>query len=386
MNILWSARSYGFLIALAAGACDDEQPPGHEGEPCATPHHAQACGDGVEVCLDSGEWSACVHPCNEPGATRPCTTGDDYPGIESCDVTAVPGVHSWSTCSHEGVPCDTPNKVQECGADGVELCDYSQWTACFDACSELGATRACTITEDTTGIERCVESSGSRPFWGTCAPEVCEPGESMDCGFPPDSEFAGSTRGCLVDKYGVTNWDEEACSTPLVLAFAARDPIFTAPQSAAATFDISGANTCTTPDWPTAATPWLARDLDRSGSIDGGHELFGNGTLLPSGDHARHGFAALASVDSNLDGAITPADLAWPELLLWSDYDSDRRSTGWELLPLHAHGVAAISLDYHLAPVCDSRGNCSRERAAFTLNHNTSRAHGEVIDVYLRCE
>ena len=288
---------------------------------------------------------------------------------------------------HEGEPCDTPNKVQECGDDGVELCDHNKWSACFDACNELGATRECMTEENTPGIERCVVTTDPDfpPLWGTCAPDVCKPGESIDCGFEPDSEFAGSTQGCLVDKFGVTHWDDEACITPLVLAFDARDPVFTAPQSGAS-FDISSTNTCTTPDWPTAATPWLARDLDRSGSIDGGHELFGNGTILPSGDHARHGFAALASVDSNLDGAITPADLAWPELLLWSDHDSDRRSTGWELLPLHAHGVASISLDYYLAPVCDPRGNCSRERASFTLNHNSSQAHGEVIDVYLRCE
>ena len=250
------------------------------------------------------------------------------------------------------------------------------------SCSEIGETRPCS-DDDMPWVERCVEGSGSRPVWGTCAADLCEPGESLSC---EDPRGGGD---CLVDEFGATYVQDEGsingCDTPLVLAFDARDPVFTAPLSAAP-FDISGANTCTTPDWPTAATPWLARDLDRSGSIDGGHELFGNGTLLPSGDHARHGFAALASVDSNLDGAITPQDLAWPELLLWSDYDSDRRSTGWELLPLHAHGVAAISLDYHLAPVCDSRGNCSRERAAFTLNHNTSRAHGEVIDVYLRCE
>ncbi|MBK9753722.1 MAG: calcium-binding protein [Nannocystis sp.] len=247
-------------------------------------------------------------------------------------------------------------------------------------CSEIGETRPCS-EDDMPWVERCVEGSGSRPVWGTCAPDLCEPGEDVKC---THSEF---TTTCVVDNDGVASPADtfDDCDTPLVLAFDARDPLFTAPQSAAA-FDISGADACTTPDWPTAATPWLARDLDRSGSIDGGHELFGNGTLLPSGDHARHGFAALASVDSNLDGAITPADLAWPELLLWSDHDSDRRSTGWELLPLHAHGVASINLDYYLAPVCDARGNCSRERASFTLNHNSSQAHGEVIDVYLRCE
>lgn len=109
-------------------------------------------------------------------------------------------------------------------------------------------------------------------------------------------------------------------------------------------------------------------------------------SLLPSGDHARHGFEALAQLDSNLDGAITPADLAWPELLLWSDHNSDRRSTHWELLPLPAHGVTSLSLDYHLAPVCDSRGNCTRERASFTLDHSTSRARADILDVYLRCE
>lgn len=385
MKTLGSAISYGLLLALAAGACDDEPPSGqlsHEGEPCDTPDEAQACGeDGVEICL-GGTWSACSSPCSDPGATRPCTTQDDYSGIEHC-IAHGSGLPRWSTCSvgHEGEPCATPDEAQACGDAGVELCDYDTWSACFDVCSELGATRPCTTEEKNPGVERCVVTPDPDfpPFWGTCAPDFCEPGKSTDCG----SEFGGSWL-CLVDEKGVTSQDPDSCNTPLVLAFDTRVPVFTTPL-AAATFDISGANACTTPDWPTAATPWLARDLDRSGAIDGGHELFGNGTLLPSGDHARHGFEALAQLDSNLDGAITPADLAWPELLLWSDHNSDRRSTHWELLPLPAHGVTSLSLDYHLAPVCDSRGNCSRERASFTREH-TSRARGDIIDVYLQCE
>ena len=88
--------------------------------------------------------------------------------------------------------------------------------------------------------------------------------------------------------------------TPLVLNFAADQPIEMLASDAA--FDIAGVGVCLDSDWPSAATPWLAVDLDRNGFIDAGHELFGSGTQLASGGRAAHGFVALAPFDDDHDG------------------------------------------------------------------------------------
>ncbi len=249
-------------------------------------------------------------------------------------------------------------------------------------------------------VERCVRSPDYGLVWGVCADDVCTPGEAYTCEREPEDENLDPPKFyyCLVDELGVASADSDVCfvdevTTPLLLAFDDHEPAFRLPLGGAE-FDVDGRGRCTTPDWPTASTPWLARDLDRSGSIDGGHELFGNGTLLASGRYAEHGFAALAELDEDGDGLITAADPAWPELLLWADVDGDRRTDAWELLPLAAVGVDSLSLEFQVDPRCDPRGNCWREQASFTRAQSAgaqtmSGQHrppaGRVLDVYLAC-
>ncbi len=135
-------------------------------------------------------------------------------------------------------------------------------------------------------------------------------------------------------------------------------------------------------DWPTAATPWIARDVDGNGSIDSGAELFGNNTVLPSGTTPTNGFLALAASDANGDGRIDKTDPVFSTLVLWADHNGDRKSSPDELTPL-SKVVVSISLGYTTDPRCDARGNCERERASFTWNDNGTVRTGSVIDVHL---
>lgn len=291
-------------------------------------------------------------------------------------------------------PCTTPGDVQTCTTadqQGVELCveddpgsDEYVWSLCMaEACEDLHTTRDCTDAGGNPGVERCVEIYGSgERYWGQCAVEVCRPGTTdcdarMECtagptGVPYWRDFGGS-------------WNDD-CDTPLVLQFDEQDPLFSPAPVTAAAFDISGLGRCTSHDWPTAATPWLVRDLDRSGAIEGGHELFGSGTRLASGRRAGHGFEALAELDADGDRRITAADPAWSELLVWSDRDGDRGATGWELLPLAAYGVESLPLAFTVDPACDARGNCGRERASFTHHQGGVTSSGQLVDVHLVCE
>ncbi len=240
---------------------------------------------------------------------------------------------------------------------------------------EAGDSQPC---EDPGTIQYCLEDG----TWGVCVDEAtsCTPGDTTPdpCG-GPDAEIP-----CVLAEDGTPIWDEGVTcgegTTPLVLVPAGVRPRFLPAGGASFAFAGPDAMRCLSTDWPTADTPWLARDLDGDGAIDGGHELFGSATRLPDGRTAPHGFAALTTLDGNGDGVLDARDPAFADLVLWADRDGDRRSTPDELSPLAAAGVRALPLAYRVEPRCDTRGNCGRERAAVDAT-----APATLVDVHLRC-
>ncbi len=275
--------------------------------------------------------------------------------VPACDkAPACPNGSDDPTCNGNGDTDgagDTPNEIRPCEASPklVQYCTASlQWGVCVDP--------------DT----------------------ACTPGSvrSKSCNLGEEFGDLNYQEKCTLTPDGIPQWeaiDEEACNTPLVLVPQGLTPRFM--PDATHTFAVSGPGaSCLTTDWPTADTPWLARDLDGNGVIDGGHELFGSGTRLPSGRRADHGFAALAPLDANGDHILDARDPAFLELLLWADRDGDRRSSPDELAPLRAAGVSSLSLDLTVDPVCDDRGNCGRERAPVVATRPAT-----LVDVYLPC-
>jgi len=248
-----------------------------------------------------------------------------------------------------------------------------------DVClpDEVGSVIAC---EDDS-VQYCGYDSDpdqDDPVWGPCLDDVeCEPGDVEEC----DTGIRSCT---LID--GEPQWSDcwddsqgETDITPLVIVFPG-DTIEYA-RASTASFDLGG--DCLAHDWPTATTPWLAIDLDRSGSIDDGRELFGSATRLRDGTRASHGFAALAELDADGDGRITPADPRFDELLLWSDDDGDRRSTHAEHVSLRARGIVAIPVAFDRDRRCDARGNCGIEQASVGLADGGAAT---VVDVHLACQ
>jgi hypothetical protein len=252
-----------------------------------------------------------------------------------------------------------------------------------EACEAQGEALACG-EEDAESSHFCDWSvEDEKLLWGPCVEDpACEPGESEFSYF--DEYYCGNVYDtCEIDD-GVPCWYEGHCDTPLVLDFGHGIEL---EPSAAATFDISvTGGSCVTTDWPTAATPWLALDLDGNGNIDDGRELFGSGTRLPEGGRARDGFAALSQWDDNRDGAITGLDSIWPRLVAWGDLNGDRMSTPAELTQLADLGLTQISLGVKIERVCDARGNCGVERAAFTMEQGGTISSGEVVDLWLSCQ
>ncbi len=251
-----------------------------------------------------------------------------------------------------------------------------------EPCEEQLAANAC---DDEGGVQYC-GGYGMELEWGPCLTDAeCRPGDRSDCSAGGDCSSWGSGECTIYG--GIPEFDcQVVCGdTPLVFNFDARPVRYAA--ASAASFDIAAAGECITTDWPTAATPWLARDLDGDGQIVDGAELFGSGTRTRAGHRADNGFSALAELDHNGDGLITPQDPGFSDLVLWSDHDGDRRSSGFELTPLAAHGVTAVELGYTRDARCDARGNCELERASFWFAPSGGEVQrGAVVDVHLPCQ
>ncbi len=257
----------------------------------------------------------------------------------------------------------------------------------FEPCLAVGDREGCDGGFHYCGIAELPVDPEEQLEWSLCVdPELaaCIPHpDNSDCrlsdGEPVLIDHSSDDDGTSDDQGG---------STPLVLVFDDVPVTYEAVPASASTFDIDTTGVCLSPAWPTANTPWLAFDRDRSGSIEAGDELFGSGSRLASGERATQGFAALAELDSDGDGRITSADSGFADLVLWGDHDADRRSTPWEMTSLKSAGVIAIELTFNADnPLCDGRGNCEVERAAFEFSDRYGVVRrGEVVDVHVSCE
>jgi hypothetical protein len=242
------------------------------------------------------------------------------------------------------------------------------------------------VAEIETGGDGKAPSESSRDT----SEDECKEGESRVC----DSDFSPApglptvpgVQQCVLDEDDNLTWGGCVVNTPLVLSFDRTPVEFTASADSFG-FDLTGTMSVAT-DWPTAKTPWLALDRDGNGRIDNGGELFGSATVLSNGKRPSNGFIALRELDDNGDGQITPADAAFPRLLLWSDRDDDRASTAGELASASSRKLLSIDLGYTTsAPRCNARGNCEIERATFRYMDDTGAARtGEVIDVHLKSQ
>ena len=85
----------------------------------------------------------------------------------------------------------------------------------------------------------------------------------------------------------------------------------------------------------------LALDVDHSGKIESGNELF---TPNFNGGHFADGIAALASLDGNHDGKIDSQDQAFGELVVWQDANHNGISETGELAKLSDLGIKSIDL------------------------------------------
>lgn len=108
---------------------------------------------------------------------------------------------------------------------------------------------------------------------------------------------------------------------------------------------------------------FLAIDLNGNGTIDSGHELFGDRTRMMDGSPAPNGFVALAQYDVDGDGEINARDGIWSALRLWIDANHDGVSQPPEVTPIDSSVIAGLRFDFRTTGGRDPHGNLFRYRA-----------------------
>ena len=123
----------------------------------------------------------------------------------------------------------------------------------------------------------------------------------------------------------------------------------------------------------------LVRDINSNGQIDDGTELFGNNSVLSSGEKAANGFEALKDLDSNNDGIFNSSDTAWNQVKVWKDANQNGEVDSGELLTLEQAGVSSINLNYENETITDENGNQHNQTGTFIKTDGTT---GSIHDVW----
>ena len=98
--------------------------------------------------------------------------------------------------------------------------------------------------------------------------------------------------------------------------------------------------------WAGKNEGFLALDLDGSGFIENGRELFGDETYKADGIKATSGFDALSQYDENGDKIIDENDTIYDQLLLWIDSNSNGFSDKGELISIKDADIKSISVEF----------------------------------------
>lgn len=182
--------------------------------------------------------------------------------------------------------------------------------------------------------------------------------------------------GCEIAYIG-----ETVCSPIIVAVGADASYQLTSPQTGVL-FDIDGNGIREWLAWTRIGdeTAFQVYDRNRNGIIDDGTELFGNHSILPTGQKAINGFEALAFYDriengGNSDGQIDSRDAIWNSMELWIDWNHNGVSENAELFALDDYQLMNVSLAFHTIWRRDAYGNVFRLAAPCQLRGRTRQGY-----------
>lgn len=164
-----------------------------------------------------------------------------------------------------------------------------------------------------------------------------------------NSFFKPNCRKDMYDKFSSAG--EQA--SPLVIDLDGDGTVETNKENSTVHFDHDNNGFAESTGWVGKDDGLLVRDINGNGQIDNGTELFGNNSVLSSGEKAANGFEALADLDSNNDGVFNSSDTAWDDVKVWKDSNGNGIVDEGELLTLTQAGVSGINLDYQDSTTTD---------------------------------
>ncbi len=163
---------------------------------------------------------------------------------------------------------------------------------------------------------------------------------------------------------------------PLVLDLDGSGQPTTTTRAEGTHFDLDGNGMKEATGWLTGTDGLLARDLNGDGVINNGRELFGDATLLPTGQAAPNAFAAL---DENGDGYVDAQDSAFSELHVWQDANRDGVTDAGELQSLSDHGITRLGVTATDIQTTDTQGNVLGRFGQFVRDDGTTGQAREVL-------
>jgi len=150
-------------------------------------------------------------------------------------------------------------------------------------------------------------------------------------------------------------------------------------------FDLDGNGNADLTAWtaPGEEDAFLYVDWNNNRTIDGGQELFGDATILPTGQRARNGYEALVAYDDpayggNYDGMITRDDWIWSRLRLWVDRNHDGAATNAENYTMGSLGIVEIPLVFTVMGAAENYGADAHGNQHYLQGEYLRRVHGEV--------
>ncbi len=177
----------------------------------------------------------------------------------------------------------------------------------------------------------------------------------------------------------LSTWsDAETTRSPLIIDLDG-DGVETSKAEDGVYFDHDGNGFAEKSGWVGQDDGLLVRDINGNGEIDNGTELFGNNSVLSSGEKAANGFEALKDLDSNGDGVFNAEDNAWSEVKIWQDANGNGKVDSNELLTLEQANISGINLNYYNVDNEDVNGNKIKQTGTFIKTDGTT---GSVKDVW----
>lgn len=192
--------------------------------------------------------------------------------------------------------------------------------------------------------------------------------------YPEPAIYYKETAGQCTRDHAVPEKEKTNC--PIVLDLE-RDGYHLAGPTPALAFDIDADGIKDQIGWTAEGEDdaFLCWDRNGNGRIDDGTELFGWATPLAAGTNAGNGYVALADLDKEVsggdgDGELSPVDVAWSQLCVWTDLNHDGESQVTEVAALSDQGLLALEYDFNSLQRRDAYGNVFRYSSSMRFLKN----------------